>query len=56
MTEKTITNETIKQRISEYRKQREQLIANVQALDGAIQALDQLIKEENNGEQNSDKK
>ena len=63
MSEKQITVEKmqdiqrkrIEKDLAEYRKQYRQVQANLQALDGAIQALERLLKEEDNGEQNSDK-
>lgn len=60
MSEKTNTEKTaelkdkvfttkIQSDLAEYRKQREQLNANIQAVSGAIQALERLLKEGNNG-------
>jgi phosphoglycolate phosphatase-like HAD superfamily hydrolase len=45
-----IWREKIEANLAEYRKQYRQLQANLQALDGAIQALERLLKEDSNGD------
>lgn len=50
-----IQRKRIETDLAEYRKQYQQMQVNLQAFSGAIQALERLLKEEDNGEQNSDK-
>lgn len=41
-------NDKIQQQLHEYKQQREQLRAQLQAINGAIQALERLLKEKEN--------
>lgn len=44
-----MTKEKIEAQLQEYRKQREQLTANLNAVAGAIQAMEALLREEEEG-------